>query len=152
ISGVLTVLLGWHALKLPVNASFEKMIPSSHEFIKNFKKHGESLRGLGNSVRIVVERTDGDIFDKDYLLTLQKVNDTVYLIPGVDRSWMRGLWTTSLRWNEVTEEGYRGGPVMPDRFDGSPDAINQLKANIARAGVVGSIVSDDFRSSAIVVP
>jgi hypothetical protein len=152
LSVIFTALLGWHALKLPVNASFENMIPSSHEFIKNYKKHSQALRGLGNSVRIVVERTDGDIFDKDYLQTLQKVNDTVYLLPGVDRSWMRGLWTTSLRWNEVTEEGYRGGPVMPDGFDGSTDAMNQLKANIARAGLVGSIIADDFRSSAIVVP
>jgi predicted RND superfamily exporter protein len=152
ISAVLTVFLGWHAAKLPVNASFEKMIPSSHAFIKNYKKHQEALRGLGNSVRIVVERTDGDIFDKDYLLTLQKVNDTVFLIPGADRSFMRSLWTTSLRWNEVTEEGYRGGPVMPDKFAGSQQEMDQLKTNIARAGIVGSIVADNFRSSSVVVP
>jgi hypothetical protein len=152
VCSIVSALLGWHALKLPVNASFEKMIPGSHEFVQNYKRHAEALRGLGNSVRIVVERTDGDIFDKDYLLTLQKVNDAVYLIPGVDRSFMRGLWTTSLRWNEVTEEGFRGGPVMPDNFDGSPQAFNQLKANIARSGIVGSIIADNFRSSAIVVP
>ena len=152
ISAVMTLLLAWHAVKLPVNASFEKMMPSSHDFIRNYKRHADALRGLGNSVRIIVERTDGDIFDKDYLLTLQKVNDIVYLIPGVDRSFMRSLWTTSLRWNEVTEEGYRGGPVMPDRFDGSAASFDQLRANIARAGIVGSIIADDFRSSAIVVP
>ena len=152
VSLVVTLFLGWHALKLPVNASFEKMIPSSHPYIQNFFKHKEALRGLGNSVRIVVETTDGDIFDKDYLQALQKVNDAVYLVPGVDRSFMRGLWTTSLRWTEVTEEGYRGGPVMPDGFDGSAAMMDQLKTNIARAGIVGSYVADDLHSTMIVVP
>jgi uncharacterized protein len=152
VSLVITLFLGWHAAKLPVNASFEKMIPGSHPYIQNFFKHKEALRGLGNSVRIVVENTGGDIYDKDYLLALQKVNDTIYLIPGADRSFMRGLWTSSLRWTEVTEEGYRGGAVMPDGFNGSPAAMDQLKTNIARAGIVGSYVADDLRSSLIVVP
>ena len=149
---VVTVFLGWHAARLEVNASFDKMIPRSHPYILNYFANRDSLRGLGNSVRVVVENRDGDIFDADYLQVLQKVNDTVFLIPGVDRSWMRGLWTTSLRWNEVTEEGYRGGPVMPDEFKGSPAQMAQLKTNIARAGIVGSYVANDFRSSMIVVP
>ena len=152
VSLVATLVLGWQALQLPVNASFEKMIPSSHPYIQNFFRHKEALRGLGNSVRIVVEHTQGDIFDKGYLQALQKVNDTVYLVPGVDRSFMRGLWTTSLRWTEVTEEGYRGGPVMPDNFDASPAMMDQLKANIARAGIVGSYVAGNLRSTMIVVP
>ncbi|HEX8029501.1 MAG TPA: hypothetical protein VF491_13600, partial [Vicinamibacterales bacterium] len=147
-----TLFFGWHALHLRVNASFEKMIPSRHPYVQHYLSHKEALRGLGNVVRIVVERTDGDIFDKQYLLTLQKVNDVAYLIPGVDRAAMRGLWTTSLRWTQVTEEGYRGGPVMPDGFDGSPAKLEQLKVNIARAGIVGSYVADDLRSTMIVVP
>jgi len=149
---VATLFLGWHATRLEVNASFEKMLPSSHPYIQNYFKHKVALRGLGNVVRIVVENTGGDIFDKDYLRTLQKVNDAVYLIPGADRSFMRGLWTSSLRWTEVTEEGYRGGAVMPDGFNSSPAAMDQLRTNIARAGIVGSYVADDMRSSMIVVP
>jgi predicted RND superfamily exporter protein len=152
VSLIVTLFLGWHASMLKVNASFEKMIPGSHPYIQNYFKHKDALRGLGNSVRIVVENTGGDIFNKDYLLALQKVNDAVYMVPGTDRSFMRGLWTTSLRWTEVTEEGYTGGPVMPDKFNGSSVAMDQLKTNIARAGIVGSYVAEDLRSSMIVVP
>jgi uncharacterized protein len=152
LSLVVTLFLGWHALHLRVNASFEKMIPSRHPYVQNFLSHKEALRGLGNVVRIAVENKNGDIFDKNYLSTLQKVNDAVYLIPGVDRAAMRGLWTTSLRWTQVTEEGYRGGPVMPDNFDGSRAMLDRLKVNIARAGIAGSYVADDMRSSMIVVP
>lgn len=152
VSLLVTLFLGWHAMFLRVNASFEKMLPTGHPYIQNYLEHKTALRELGNVVRIVVENKSGDIFDKDYLAALQKVNDTVYLIPGVDRSAMRGLWTTSLRWTEVTEEGYRGGPVMPDGFDASPAAMRQLRINITRAGIGGSYVADDLRSSMIVVP
>ncbi|MEM5388808.1 MMPL family transporter [Paraburkholderia phymatum] len=152
LSALITAFLGWHATRLQVNASFEKMIPKSHPYIVNYFKNREALPSTGNSVRIAVEAMHGTIFDKDYLRTLQKINDAVYLLPGVDRAWMRGLWTTSLRWTEVTEEGYRGGPVMPDPWDGSPAAMNKLRSNIARAGIVGSYVSSDLKSSMIVVP
>ena len=74
------------------------------------------------------------------------------LTPGVDRAWVKSLWTPAVRWTEVTEEGFRGGPVMPDNYDGSPKAIEQLRGNIARSGIVGSLVGNNFRSSMILVP
>lgn len=147
-----TLLLGWQALKLPVNASFEKMVPSAHPFVVNANKHKEDLRSLGNAVRVVVENTKGDIYDPDYLKVLQKVNDAVYLLPGVDRAFMRSIWTPSLRWTEVTEEGYVGGPVMPDRFSGTTEQLEQLRTNIGRAGIAGEYVSSDSRSALIFAP
>ena len=52
----------------------------------------------------------------------------------------------------MTEEGFRGGPVMPDSYDGSPKATEQLRLNIARSGIVGRFVGNDFKSSMIIVP
>ena len=152
ICAIVSVVLGIQAMKLQVNASFERMIPQSHPYIKNYLDNKDDLRGLANSVRIVVENTAGDIYDPAYQARLAKVNDTVLLVPGVDRSWMRSLWTPFVRWSEVTEEGFRGGPVMPDGFDGSKAAIEQLRINVRRAGIVGTLVARDDRSSAIVVP
>ena len=147
-----TVLLGWQATKLTVNASFEKMLPVSHPYIRNFLDNEAGLRGLGNSVRIVVAARQGDIFDSHYLEVLQQVNDQVFLTPGVDRSWMKSLWTPVVRWSEVTEKGYEGGPVMPENYDGSQKTLAQLKANAERAGLVGDLVGTDLRSSTIFVP
>lgn len=152
LCAALTAVLAFHAVRLEVNASFEHMVPRSHPYIRNLLEHRAQLRGLGNSLRVVVERRDGDIYDARFLATLREVTDRLSLMPGVDRAAMRGLWTPSLRWTEVTEEGWRGGPLMPDGFDGSPAAMQALKANIARAGVLGSFVADDQRSSLILVP
>lgn len=150
---VITVLLALlAATKLTLSASFEKMIPRSHPFIQSYLEHRGELRGLGNALRIVVENPSGDIYDPKYQATLRKIHDDVFLTPGVDRAWVKSLWAPGVRWTEVTEEGFRGGPVMPDNYDGSKAATEQLRANIARAGVVGSLVGSDFKSSMLVVP
>ncbi len=152
IFALVSAFLGWRSTQLTVNANFERMIPSSHPYIKNFLENKSELRGLGNQLRVVVENTQGDIYDPNYLKLLARINDELYILPGVDRPWLKSLWTPLLRWGEVTEEGMRGGPVMPDRFDGSPAKLEELKANIARSGAAGRIISDDQRSSMILVP
>jgi predicted RND superfamily exporter protein len=150
---IVTLVLGYAAAtKLVLNASFEKMIPQSQPYIKNYLTYQKDLRGLGNAIRVVVEATEGDIFDPQYLEVLKQVNDELILTPGVDRAWVKSLWTPAVRWTEVTEEGFQGGPVMPDSYNGSPQSVEQLKQNIARSGIVGSLVANNFKSSMIFVP
>jgi predicted RND superfamily exporter protein len=147
-----TLVLGFFATRLEVNASFERMIPSSSPYIKNYLAYKDQLPGLGNSIRVVVENKQGDIYDPEYLQALQEVNDTLYLIPGIDRSWMKSLWMPIVRWKEVTEVGIDGGAVMPADYDGSEASINSLRRNIGRAGIIGSLVANDATSSMIVAP
>ena len=149
---LLTLFSGYQLRNLTVTTSFDKMLPHSHPFIQNFLENRNDLRGLGDSVRLVVENRKGDIFQPEYLQQLAKINDEIFLIPGVDRTWMKSIWTPVVRWTEVTEEGFVGGPVMPADYDGSPAAIERLRQNIARAGVVGSLVANDYRSSMIEIP
>ena len=147
-----TLVLGWFASKLQVNASFERMIPPSSPYIQNYMANRTELPGLGNTIRIVVENKTGDIYDAQYLEALRKVNDTLYLIPGTDRSWMKSLWMPIVRWRQVTEEGVVGGAVMPSDYKGDVASIAKLRSNIARAGIVGSLVANDLKSTMIVAP
>ena len=152
VCALLTVFLAYQASRIEINASFERMMPQSQPFIQNYKTYADSLRGLGNSVRIVVENTSGDIYNANYLEVLRDINDRVFLLPGVDRAFMKSLWMPVVRWTEITDEGYRGGSVMPDTYNGSPESISSLKFNIHRAGIIGSIVANDQRSSMLFVP
>lgn len=149
---LITAVLGYQSTKLQLGASFEKMIPQQHAFIQNFFKHRNDLMGLGDVIRIAVENPDGDIYDADYLETLRQISDEVFLLPGVNRSQMKSLWTPTTRWVGVTEYGLEGGPVIPDGYDGSPLSLNRLAANIARSGEVGQIVALDYRSTIVFVP
>jgi len=147
-----TLVLGWQASKLTLQASFERMVPTKHPYIVNYLDHQSDLKGLGNVLRIAVEARNGTIFEPGYLDTLRRINDEVFLIPGVDRAFMKSLWTPSTRWLAVTEEGLDGGPVIPDSYDGSASSIEQLRTNVERSGEIGQLVAGNFKSSLIVVP
>ena len=152
ITLAVSLLLGWQGSQLVVNGSFDRLIPQNHPYIKNYFEHKDDLRPVGNALRIVVENTDGEIFDKDYLEFLAKVSDKAFLLKGVDRPWVKSLWMAGVRWQEVTEHGFESAPVMMQGFTGSPEQLAQVRSNAQRAGIVGSIVANDFRSSMIVLP
>ena len=152
VMAVVSALLAWQGSKLVVNGSFDRLIPQTHPYIKNYFDNKDDLRPIGNAVRIVVENTDGDVFDRDYLEFLAKVNDQAFLIKGVDRPWVKSLWMAGVRWQEVTEHGFESAPVMMQGFTGAPEQLAQVRANVQRAGIVGSIVANDLRSSMIVLP
>jgi predicted RND superfamily exporter protein len=149
---VLSLVFGYQALSLKLNAAFEKMIPTDHPFVQNYLKNRGQLGEGGNTLRIAIEAKQGSIFDAAYLETVKKINDEVFLLPGVDRSYMKSLWTPATRWIGVTEEGFDGGPVIPDNYDGSAGSLEQVRQNVERSGEVGRLVASNFKSSIVLLP
>ncbi len=149
---LLTLGLGYSASKSKLNASFEKTIPTQHPYIANYLKHKSDLGTLGNTVRVTVAAETGTIYDKTYLETLQKINDEIFVLPGVDRTGLKSLWTPSTQWRGVTEEGFESGPVMPDSYNGSTESLEQVKRNVERSGEIGTLVSPNYKSSIIFIP
>lgn len=149
---LLTGVLAWQATKLQPDASFEKMIPQQHPYIQAMMRHIADLGAAGTTIQVVVENTQGDIFDADYLEVVEKVTDELFYLPGIDRNRMRSLWTPNVRWTSVTEEGFEGDKVIDAQYDGSSAAMDRLRANILRSGEVGRLVADDFRSSIVEAP
>jgi len=149
---LITVFLGYNAAQVRPDASLTKMIPTHHPFIQNYFEYQDDLASLGNVVRIAVEHKNGDIFDAEFQQELQEITDEVFFIPGVNRSGLRSLWTPNVRWMEVTEEGFVGGPVIPDGYDGSEQSLEQLRTNVLRSGEVGNLVANNFESTIIYVP
>ena len=149
---VASVLLGQRATGLSLNAAFDKMIPIGHPYIANFLENRSQLAGVGNNLRIAVEARQGDIFEAEYLDTVRRLADELFLLPGVDRPYMKSLWAPAVRWTGVTEDGLDGGPVIPDDYDGSARSLEQVRINVERSGEIGQLVAEDLRSSIILVP
>ncbi|MGO4003400.1 efflux RND transporter permease subunit [Pseudomonas fluorescens] len=149
---LLSLILGYQALSLKLNAAFEKMIPTDHPYVQNYLRNRGQLGEGGNTLRIAVEAKHGSIFDAAYLETVKKINDEMFLLPGVDRSYMKSLWTPATRWIGVTEEGFDGGPVIPDDYDGSAKSLDQVRQNVDRSGEVGRLVASNFKSSIVLLP
>lgn len=149
---IMTLALAWQLPKLRMNASFESMIPAKHAYIANFLAHRDDLKGLGNRVTIAVEAKKGTIFDAAYLEQLRKLNDEVLLLPGVDRAFMKSLWTPNTRWIAVTEDGLDGGTVIPDDYNAGAESVARVRDNVERSGEIGQLVAANYRSSVLQVP
>lgn len=149
---LLTVVFAYQAAQLQPDASFQKMVPISHPYIANYLKFENELRPLGNVIRVAVENTQGDIYDKAFLETLKNITDEVFYIPGVDRGALKSLWTPNVLWIEVTEEGLTAGQIIPQGFNGTPETIDSVRTNVARSSIVGTLVASDHRSAIILAP
>jgi uncharacterized protein len=145
----LTAFFAFFAKQLVFSTSYERMVPKNHPFAQVSAQYQQYLPGLGNTVRIAVAAKQGDIFTREYLETLRQITDDLYLIRGVDRPFVRGIWMPAVRWTAVTQDGFDGGPLMPDNFDGSEQFMAALRANIARSAEVGQLIAPDFRSTVI---
>lgn len=146
---IATIFFGYHASHVKLDTSFLKMIPTEHPFIKNMIANLDDIGAVGTVIQIAVEHTEGDIFDKDYMETLKQISDETFFLPGVNRISLESLWTPNIRWSEVTEEGFEGGPVIPNAYDGSPEKLAELRENVLRSGRVGSLVADNFKSTIV---
>lgn len=148
----ITAFFAYQAVQLRPDASIEKMIPVSHEYIVNYLDNRDDLSSLANAVRVIVASKNGDIFDKEFQQTLKEITDEVFYINGVDRSKLQSLWTPNVRWKEVTEEGFVGGSVIPDDYSGTDASLEDLRKNVLRSGQVGRLVSNDFTAAIVYVP
>ena len=145
---VLTVLLGWSASHLRIDAGFSKLLPLKHEYMQAFTDHQAEFGGA-NQVLIALVAKDGDIYDAEFMETLRQATDDVFFLPGVDRSRVSSLWTPNVRYREVVEDGIAGGNVIPREYAGTPEDLQQVRRNVLNSEWLGRLVANDF-SGAIV--
>lgn len=144
-----TLVLAFFASKTHVDASFNKQLPSNHEYIQNFKKYQEQFGGA-NRVVIALMAQHGDIFTPEFFKTLKAVTDETFYLPGVDRSQVTSIYTPNVRYLEVVEDGLQGGNVIPADFVATPAGLEQVRQNIIKSGRVGQLVANDFTGAIIV--
>ena len=138
-----SAFLLFQATQIKLGASFTKNIPLNHSYMKTYLKHRENFGGA-NNILISVCNSDGDIFNAEFFGALKGVHDKLFFIPGVDRIQVKSLYSPSTRFVEVVEDGFAGGPVIPADFQADERGLAIVKGNIEKAGIVGSIVADDY--------
>jgi predicted RND superfamily exporter protein len=146
---VITVVLGWFASKTRIDASFDKQLPTGHEYIENFKKHRTQFGGA-NRVVIALVAKHGDIFTPEFFKTLKAVTDETYYLPGVDRAQVTSIYTPNVRYIEVVEDGLAGGNVIPADFTADAAGLERVRQNVIKSGRVGMLVANDFTGAAVI--
>jgi predicted RND superfamily exporter protein len=146
---ITTVVLGYFATQLKVTAGFSKMIPLNHEYMQTFVEYQSDFGGA-DKVLITVKAKTGSIFEKDVMETVRKITEDVFYIKGVERSSLTSLFTPNVRYNEVVEEGFKSGNLVPADFSGKPEEMALVRGNILKSDWVGRIVSSDMSATMVV--
>ena len=145
---LVTLAMAWLATGIRVDAGFTKQVPLGHEYMKTFLAHRDEFGGADRVVIALVAK-DGDMFTPEFFALLREVTDTVFFLPGVDRTQVYSVLTPNVRFIEVVEDGITAGNVVPADFEPTAAGLARVRENIIKARLVGRLVASDF-SGAIV--
>lgn len=122
---------------------------------KDSKRPDTDGRAGGNSSE-QGRATDGndeacydDIYNPEFLEALRKATDEVFFIPGINRTQVSSIFTPDVYYIEITEMGFRGEPVVPARFSGTPEQLDQVRRNVEHSGRIGQLVANDLKGAMI---
>ncbi len=151
----ITVAMVWYASQLRVDAGFKKQIPLQHEYMQTFQDY-ELEFGGANRVLIAVMAKNGNMFDQQFMSTLENVTNEVINLDATDDSRARSLFTPNVRYIEVVEDGISGGNVIPQTFTpnvpgftAKPEDFETIRGNIVKANIVGRLVAKDYSGAMI---
>ena len=149
INIIITIVLGAMASQLRVQAGFTKMIPLNHPYMATFLEYQQDFGGA-NKVLVALKNTDGTIYEKEFMEKLRQVTEEVFYIKGVERSSVASLFTPNVRYNEVVEDGFRGGNIVSADFAGTPEQLDQVRENLMKSDWIGRIVANDQTAAMVV--
>jgi predicted RND superfamily exporter protein len=146
-----TLVMGFFALQLRMDAGFEKQMPVGHEYVKTFNQYRAQLFGA-NRLTIAVRAVKGSIWTKEGLTRLYEVTQAIASLPNVDRLGVQSLWTPNTWITEITPEGFKLDPVIPDTVQPeglTPEVINRIRQTTRLGNFDGTLVARD-KSSALI--
>ncbi|MBX3489894.1 MAG: MMPL family transporter [Parvibaculum sp.] len=147
-----TVVTGFYATQLRMDAGFDKQLPIGHEYIQTFQEYREQLFG-SNRIIVVMEANQGTIWTKEFFKVYKDLTDDIFFLPGVARHTVTSLWTPNTRYIEITEEGISADDVISGKVTAdsmTEQNLMNIQNNVIRGGFVGRLVADDFHSAMVV--
>ncbi len=145
---LLTIFFAWNAAQLRPNAGWLKMVPKEHPYMKTFMQYYKDFGGA-NTVLISLHNNKGTIYQPEFMETLRKASDDAFFIPGVDRARVTSIFSPSILYVEVVEGGLSGENVIPSTYAPTPEMMQRIKRNVAKASVIGRLVSQDQTTALI---
>ena len=149
IFGIVTVLFAASATRVKLDPGFLKLIPIKHEYMRTMMDYMRDFSGANTLLVNLRWKGEGDIYNKEFMDALQGATDEVFYIPGVNRTKVSSLFTPSTYYIEITEQGFNGEPVVPAKYSGLPEELEQVRKNVALSGQIGLIVANDLKGAMI---
>ena len=118
----MTMFFGWSASNVKLDPGFLKLIPIKHPYMKTMMEYMKDFSDANTLLVNLRWKGEGDIYNKPFMDAMQKATDDVFFIPGINRTQVSSIFTPSTYYIEITEDGFKGEPVVPARFSGTGGA------------------------------
>jgi predicted RND superfamily exporter protein len=145
---ILTAFFLVQTARLQPDAGYLKAVPLNHPYMQKFREYYRDFGGA-NTVLFSLIQQDGDIYNAEFMNTLQQATDDVFFTPGVDRARVMSLFTPNVNYVENVEGGLAGATVIPPDYQPTPEILEKVRSNVAKAQVIGRLVTNDQRGAMI---
>ncbi|SER22277.1 hypothetical protein SAMN04488038_12217 [Solimonas aquatica] len=145
----ITIFFAYSALHVQLDPGFLKLIPIRHEYMQTMMQYMKNFSGANTILVNLRWKGEGDIYNPEFLESMRKATDDVFLIPGINRTRVSSIFTPNTYYIEITEDGFKGEPVVPARFSATPEQLARVRHNVALSGQVGLLVANDFKGALI---
>jgi predicted RND superfamily exporter protein len=147
---LLTLFFGVQTMRLQPDAGWLKTVPLDHPYMQKFRQYYKDFGGANTVlVALIQDKDKGEIYNPQFMDALQHATDDVFFLPGADRARVMSIFTPNLLYVENVEGGLSGSTVIPHDYQPTPEVLQKVKSNVAKAQAIGRFVTNDQRGALI---
>jgi len=148
ITMVITFFFAYKLKELEVYTKYADQLPQGHEYIKLHNRIRSQFGGA-NSVAMVLQVREGDIFNPKTLQKIRDITDELYLLPSVDRFKIISIALKKMMILEATSTGIHTVPLMWPDVPKTQIKADELREKIYGSYFYGSLVFFDCKKTLI---
>ncbi len=143
-----TLFFGYKIKDLEVHTKFADLLPQGHEYVKLHNRIRSQFGGA-NSVVMVLQVREGDIFTPKTLQKIRDITDELYFIPAVDRFKIASIALKKMMLMEAASGSFRTVPLMWPEVPKTQEGAEKLREKIYGSFFYGSFVFFDCKKTLI---
>lgn len=148
IISLISLIFLYKIKDLKVFTKYADLLPQGHEYIKVHNKIRAQFGGA-NTITLVLQVKDGDIFNPTTLQMIRDISDELFLIPGADRFKVLSLGVDKLVEMVTTSGGFEFHPLMFPNIPQTPEEIETLRQRVYGSVYYGSFIWFDSKKALI---
>jgi predicted RND superfamily exporter protein len=145
----ITLFMGYWATRVQIGTRFVDFFPSYHHYVLLNNKFSRSFGGA-EGLQIMLRVKQGDIFNRETLLKIKKLNQEMDSLPGVNHQEVFSLASYRVNYVQAQSGALVTQPYMFPDVPKTEQGIKALRNNVvAHWDALRQLVSADYKSAMV---
>ena len=148
VISLVSIFFMYRASQIKIYTIFSDLLPQKHEYIEVYNSIRAKFGGA-NTITMVLQVREGDIFNPTTLQRIRDITDELYLIPAVDRFKINSIAVNTAVDMRLTSGGYEFYPLMFPNVPKTQEEAEQVRDAVYASVFYGSFVWFDSKKTLI---